>query len=81
MLIPNSNLTKDEAQWLLRDYKPMMNNRIDHSTIKYHLRAFNSIKGTNQSVPSCSCQWVQASKVSQSLFDQYKTEIEAIANA
>lgn len=80
MAIPNSNLSKGDAQWLINEYPKIIGKRVDNSTIGQHLKAFNLIKGSNETVPSCSCQWVGASKVSESLFSQYKPEIEVIAN-
>ena len=79
MAIPNPNLTEDEAKWLVEFYAPKMNHGINNSTISWHQRAFNSIKGTNQPIPSCSCHWVSASRVAQSLYGQYETEIREIA--
>ena len=80
MAIPNSNLNKEDAQWLINEYSKWLGKRIDRESIQQHLKAFNLIKGSKEIVPSCSCQWVGASKVSESLYSQYKTEIEVIAN-
>jgi len=80
-MLPNSNLHKEEAQWLLNEYPKWIGKRIDRGSIQQHLKAFNLIKGSNETIPSCSCQWVSASKVSESLFSQYKAEIEEVANA
>ena len=79
-MLPNKNLTQDQALWLINEYPKFIGRRIDNSSIQQHLKAFNYIKGSNETVPSCSCQWVSASKVSESLFSQYKAEIELIAN-
>jgi len=80
-MLPNNNLSKEEAQWLLNEYPKWIGKRIDRASIQHHLKAFNLIKGTNQGIPSCSCQWVSASKVSESLYSQHKAEIEEVANA
>jgi len=79
-MLPNPNLSPTDASWLLNEYTKFIGKRIDNGTIGQHQRAFNLIRGSNEKVPSCSCQWVAASKVAQSLFDQYKSEIEKIAN-
>ena len=80
-MLPNNNLSKQDAQWLLNEYPKVIGRRVDRGSIQQHLKAFNLIKGSNESIPSCSCQWVSASKVSESLFSQYKAEIEEVANA
>jgi len=80
-MLPNNNLSKQDAQWLLNEYSKVIGRRVDRGSIQQHLKAFNLIKGSNESIPSCSCQWVSASKVSESLFSQYKAEIEEVANA
>jgi len=80
-MLPNNNLSKQDAQWLLNEYPKVIGRRVDRGSIQQHLKAFNLIKGGNESIPSCSCQWVSASKVSESLFSQYKAEIEEVANA
>jgi hypothetical protein len=79
-MLPNSNLSKEDAQWLINEYPKVIGRRVDRGTIHEHLKAFNLIKGASATIPSCSCQWVSASKVSESLFSQHKTEIESIAN-
>lgn len=80
MALPNNNLSKENAQWLINEYPKWIGKRIDRESIQQHLKTFNLIKGANETIPSCSCHWVGASKVSESLFSQYKAEIEAIAN-
>lgn len=76
----NPELTKQQAQWLNNEYPNYIGRRIDRGTIQQHLKAFNLIRGTNQTIPSCSCQWTSAAKISESLYSQYKSEIETIAN-
>lgn len=79
-MLPNTNLSQEDAQWLINEYPKVIGRRVDNGTIQQHLKAFNLIKGASATVPSCSCQWVSASKVSESLFSQHKAEIEKIAN-
>jgi len=78
-MLPNTDLTQEQAKWLVEFYAPKMNHRIDRGTIQWHQKAFNLIKGTNQPIPSCNCHWVSASRVAQSLYGQYETEIREIA--
>lgn len=81
-MLPNNNLSQEDAKWLLEFYGVKYSNggRIDVTTIQYHQKAFNLIKGTNQPVPNCNCHWVSASKVAQSLYSQYEEDIRAVAN-
>ena len=80
MAIPNSNLSKTDAQWIINEYPKWIGKRIDRASIQEHLKLFNLIKGSKEGIPSCSCQWTGASKISESLYEQYKSEIEVIAN-
>ena len=76
----NPNLTQQDAIWLKDEYSKVIDKRIDHSTINTHLKAFNLMKNSNESVPSCKCQWRGAAQVTQGMYDQYKYEIEVLAN-
>lgn len=78
-MLPNKNLTQEDAKWMVEFYAPKMNNRIDNTTIQHHQKTFNLIKGTNSPVPDCSCHYVSAAKVAQSLYSQYEADIKAIA--
>lgn len=77
-MIPNTNITQDDAKWLIDFYKPRMSYQINQSSIQWHLKAFNLIKGANEKVPSCPCHWVSGAKMAQSLFSQYETEIQQL---
>ena len=78
-MLPNSNLQQEDARWLVEFYAPKMGYRIDNSTIQWHNKAFNLIKGSNDPVPSCNCHWVSASRIAQSLYGQHEAEIKAVA--
>ena len=78
-MLPNKNLTEGEARWLVEFYAPKMTYQINNTSIQYHQKAFNYIKGTNTPVPSCSCQYVSAAKIAQSLYSQHEAEIRKIA--
>ena len=80
MAMLNKNLTYDDAKWLIEQYQPKMSFRIDNTSIRMHLKAFNLMKGSNEVVPSCSCQWRSAAQVTQSMFNQYKSELYNIYN-
>lgn len=74
----NPNLTYEDVKWLWEQYQPKMTYRIDNTSIRMHNKAFNLMKGANEGVPSCSCHWKSAAMVTQSVFSQYKSEIEQL---
>ena len=78
-MLPNKDLTQQQAQWIVEFYAPKMNHRIDNTSIQWHQKTFNYIKGTNAPIPSCNCHYVSAAKVAQSLYSQYEADIKAIA--
>jgi len=80
-MLPNNNLSQGDAQWLIDFYGPKWANggRVDVTTIQYHNKAFNLIRGTQQPIPDCNCHWVSASKVAQSLYSQHEASIREIA--
>ena len=77
----NENLTKGEAQWLINVYQPKMGLRIDGGNMdNYFIPARRLITGKQINKPSCGCEYKVFAQITNSLFDQYKTDIEAIAN-
>jgi hypothetical protein len=74
----NPNLTYSDAKWLWEEYQPMMSHRIDRGSIEKHLKAYNLMLDKQATIPSCSCQYTSAAKVTQSVFSQYKNEIEKL---
>lgn len=77
----NQNLTKEEAQWLLTTYAPKKDGIINGNTISLFTKAINLMRGTNNSNPTCGCQYKSQAAIANSLFDQYKSEIDNVANA
>jgi len=75
-----ANLSKEDALWLLNVYQPKMNGTINQNNISMFTKAINVIRGTNSSNPACNCQYKTQAHIAKSLFEQYKTEIETIAN-
>jgi hypothetical protein len=80
-MLPNNNLSQEQAKWLVEFYgtKYSQGGRIDVTTIQYHQKAFNYIKGADSPIPSCNCHWISAAKVAQSLYSQYEADIKAVA--
>lgn len=77
----NQNLTKTDAQWLLTEYEKHMNLRIDGSTMdRYFVPARKLLTGKEIGRPGCGCEFKVFAQVTNSMYGQYKTEIEVIAN-
>lgn len=77
----NPNLTKIEAEWLLNEYQPKMNGRVDGTTMDtYFLPARKLITGNDVRKPSCGCEFKVFAQITTSMFEQYKPEIETVAN-
>ena len=74
----NENLTYSDVKWLWEDYQKMMSHRVDRGTIEKHLKAYNLMLNKSATIPSCTCQYLSAAKVTQSVFEQYKSEIEKL---
>lgn len=75
-----AELNKTDALWLLNTYQPKMNGTINQSNISMYTKVINLIRGTNSSNPTCGCQYKTQAQIAKSLFEQYKTDIETIAN-
>ena len=80
-MFPNQNLSKADAQWLLKEFKPLVGGSIRGKNISIYTKAVNLIRGTNLPNPGCSCEYKTKALVAQSLFEQHKTAIEEIANS
>ena len=63
-------MTKTEAQWLMNEYWPKKELQVNQETIKMFTKAINIIKGTDNAVPSCSCQWRTNALIAKSLYEQ-----------
>jgi len=80
-MLPNQNLSKADAKWLLNDFSKLVGGSIFGKNVDSYTRAINLIRGTNVTRPGCSCEFKLHGQTAMSLFDQYKSEIENIANA
>ena len=80
-MLPNQNLSKQDAQWLLNDFSKLVGGSIFGKNIDSYTRAINLIRGTNVKRPGCSCEYKLHARTAMSLFEQHKSEIESIANA
>ena len=80
-MLPNQNLNKADAQWLLNDFSKLVGGSIFGKNIDSYTRAINLIRGTKVTRPGCSCEYKLHARTAMSLFEQHKSEIESIANA
>ena len=80
-MLPNQNLNKTDAQWLLNEFEPLIGGSIRGKNISTYTKAVNLIRGTNMSNPGCACEYKTKALTAQSLFGQHKTTIEDIAKS
>ena len=79
--MPNQNLSKADPKWLLNDFSKLVGGSIFVQNIDSYTRAINLIRGTKVTRPGCSFEFKLHGHTAMSLFEQYKPEIENIANA
>jgi len=77
----NQNLSKEDAQWLLKEIGPKVGGTIFGKHISIYTKALNLMRGTNLPNPGCSCEYGARGQITQSVFNQFKTAIEEIANS
>ena len=80
-MLPNQNLSKVDAQWLLNEFQPLVGGSIMGKNISIYTKAVNLIRGTNLPNPGCSCEYKTKGLTAQSLFGQHQTAIEEIAKS
>ena len=80
-MLPNKNLSKEDAQWLLNDFSKLTKGEVRGKNVSHYTRAINLIRGTNVKNPGCSCEFKMHSQTAISLFGQHKAAIEEIANS
>ena len=79
-MIPNSNLTQEEALWLLNEYAPKRGGRVSGETMdKYFTKARGLIMGKPVERPGCGCQYKSYVMMTNSLFSQHYEAIKKIA--
>ena len=79
-MIPNSNLTQEEALWLINEYQPKSGGRVSGETMdKYFVKARGLILGKPVERPGCACQFKSYVMMTNSLFGQHYEAIKTIA--
>ena len=72
-------ISKDQAKWLINKFQPIRGGRVDNSTFQLFLKAYNILRDTDRKVSCFSCEGRSIASMANSIFDQYKEEIEKIA--
>ncbi len=72
-------ISKDQAKWLINQFQPIRGGRVDNSTFQLFLKAYNILRNTDRRVSCFSCEGRSIAAMANSMFDQYKEEIEKIA--
>jgi hypothetical protein len=76
----NPNLTQEEAQWLLNEYAARSGGRISGETMdKYFVKARTLMMGKQAERPGCACMFKSFVMMTNSMFNQYRSEIEVVA--
>jgi hypothetical protein len=75
----NTELTKEQAQWIL-DQWHYFDHRIAHPTLSKIMEMHNLAFKEQVGVPSCGCEYKPVHAVWCSRLSQYRPNIEAIAN-
>ncbi len=72
-------INKNQAKWLLNEFQPIRGGRVDNSTFQMFLKAYNILRNTDRKVSCFSCEGRSIAGIANSMFDQFKSEIEKIS--
>jgi len=79
-MIPNQELTKEEALFLVEEYHPKSGGRIDGKTMdKYFVPARSLMLGKKAERPGCACMFKSFVQMTNSMYSQHEIEIRDIA--
>ena len=73
-------ITQDEAKWILATYAPIRG----HGKIGNHQGAILGALALMRGQPvhmNCSCELPALARITSDMFDQHKSQIEALANS
>ena len=74
------NISKEDAKWILATYEPIRG----HGRIGNHQGAILGALGIMRGNPvhmGCNCELPALARITSDMFDQHKSQIEAIANS
>jgi len=75
----NTELTREQALYIIEEVFPKAGYRIDHTTLSWWMKAHNFAFREQVGIPSCGCEYLQTYNVWHSRLHQYGKQIEDIA--
>ena len=76
------NLSREDAMWLITEFKPKMGYRVDHHNMhNIWLKARRIITGQEVGMSDCACHFLSFVKITNSLFGQYEMQIKEVAHS
>jgi len=75
----NTDITQEQARYIIEEVFPKAGYRIDHKTLSWWAQAHNYAFKEQVSVPGCSCEYVATYNVWRSRLGQYAKQIEDVA--
>lgn len=75
----NTDITQEQARYILEEVFPKHGYRIDHKTLGWWRDAHNFAFREQVSVPGCSCEYLATYNVWRSRLGQYEQQIRDVA--
>ena len=75
----NTDITQEQARYIIEEVFPKAGYRIDHKTLAWWRDAHNYAFKEQVSIPGCSCEYIATYNVWRSRLGQYAQQIEDIA--
>ena len=75
----NTELTQEQARYIIEEVFPKAGYRIDHTTLGWWMKAHNFAFREQVGIPSCGCEYLATYNVWSSRLSQYEPQIKAIA--
>ena len=72
-------ISKSDAEWLLNVFASIRGGRVDNNTFQMFLKAYNILRDTDRKVSCFSCEGRSIAAMANSMFEQYQSDIEALA--
>ena len=75
----NTELTQEQARYIIEEVFPKRGYRIDAKTLEWWRNAHNFAFKEQVGIPGCSCEYIQTYNVWNSRLSQYEQQIRDIA--
>ena len=75
----NTQITQEQARYIIEEVFPKAGYRIDNTTLGWWMKAHNYAFTEQVGIPSCGCEYLQTYNVWHSRLHQYGKQIEDIA--